>query len=103
MGKQCHGLHVTEREKDDPSQDSNHTSSAIQAGRLEGHLDLSLALECIITDADRYSITVTSKNTHNHEDRSEPSPVRQSLSKLIGIDLTETQIRLSLLQLTIQL
>jgi hypothetical protein len=72
----------------------------IASYRLEGHLDLSLALECIITDADtdddRYSITVMSKNTHNHEDRSETSPVRQSVSELAGIGLTETQIRLSL-------
>jgi len=32
--KQCHGSYVTEREKDDPFWESNHTPSAIRADLL---------------------------------------------------------------------
>ncbi len=53
-GKKIYGV---KREKDDQSRDSNHTPllsghSSLPV-RLEGHLDLSLASECIITDANR--------------------------------------------------
>jgi hypothetical protein len=36
--QRCHGFYVTEREKDDPSRDSNYTSSTIRADVLS-HLD----------------------------------------------------------------
>jgi hypothetical protein len=49
-------IHGQNEEKDDPSWNSNHALSAIWTDvlshtRLEGHLNFSLAADCIITDA----------------------------------------------------
>ncbi|CAF1509547.1 unnamed protein product, partial [Didymodactylos carnosus] len=50
-----------------------------------------------VPDDDPKSITVMFKDAHNHDDRNQtsrvPSPVRQSVSKYVGIGLTEAQIR----------
>ncbi|CAF1132710.1 unnamed protein product [Didymodactylos carnosus] len=56
-------------------------------------------LKATVPDDDPKSITVMFKDAHNHGDRNQtsraPSPVRQSVSKYVGIGLTEAQIRSS--------
>ncbi len=59
------GFPVRKRIRDEktssrPTLDSDHTPPAIRVFvRLEGHLDLSLASERIITDANRHSLHIS--------------------------------------------
>ncbi|CAF4905666.1 unnamed protein product, partial [Rotaria sp. Silwood1] len=54
----------------------------------------------VVPDDDPNSITVMFKNTHNHSDCNQtsplPSPLRQSVSQYVRAGSTESQIRSSL-------
>jgi hypothetical protein len=61
-------------------------------------------IQIIVPDYDPSSVTIISRNTHQHqqEERNSttrlPSPIRQSVSKYVHCGLNQHQIKLSLMQ-----
>ncbi|CAF0834911.1 unnamed protein product [Didymodactylos carnosus] len=77
----------------------DHTKYSFKCSQYRKYPLCGYELKATVPDDDPNSLTVMFRDAHNHDDRSQSSrllsPVRQSVSKYVGIGLTEAQIRSS--------
>jgi hypothetical protein len=76
------------------------TKYSFKCSEYRKYSSCTYELKAIVPDDNQNSITIMSKNTHNHENRNEtsrlPSPVRESVSKYVNAGLSQPQIRMLL-------
>jgi hypothetical protein len=80
----------------------NETKYSFKCSQYRKYSLCTFQIKIIVTDNNMQSISIMSRNTHQHEENERnpttrlPSPVRQSVSNYVKCGLTETQIKKSL-------